>query len=261
MIFPSPNPLIVIGMHRSGTSLLAELLARLGVYMGAELDIHHEAWFFKRANKALLALADAHWAKPRPFVTAFDNPLFRERCRDRAERSLTEDFSSYGEPRPAQVWGWKDPRTTLTLPVWLDLWPRARIVYLERDGLDVALSLQRRELRRWTRPSDERRLLPPTLGACLRLAAFYRQQGKRFATTTPSLSIHYEDLLARPVHCLRQVCAFAELPVTEDHLEDLRREIRQPTQRSGLERLRVGLLERLGLLDLPAGEDECSPTS
>ncbi|HTE20391.1 MAG TPA: hypothetical protein VK689_18660, partial [Armatimonadota bacterium] len=31
-----PPPLIVLGMHRSGTSVVAGILARLGVYMGPE---------------------------------------------------------------------------------------------------------------------------------------------------------------------------------------------------------------------------------
>ena len=39
-------PVIVIGMHRSGTSLLARLLRAGGVFMGAWRNNHDEAQFF-----------------------------------------------------------------------------------------------------------------------------------------------------------------------------------------------------------------------
>ncbi|MBW1793701.1 MAG: sulfotransferase [Deltaproteobacteria bacterium] len=49
----------------------------------------------------------------------------------------------YQETAPP-FWGWKDPRTTLTLPLWLKLFPKARIIHVIRNGIDSALSLWRR---------------------------------------------------------------------------------------------------------------------
>ena len=42
------------------------------------------------------------------------------------------------------LWGWKDPRNSLTLPLWLRLYPEAKIVHVLRHGVDVARSLQKR---------------------------------------------------------------------------------------------------------------------
>jgi len=41
-------------------------------------------------------------------------------------------------------WGWKSPLNTFTLPIWLDLFPNAKVVHIYRHGVDVANSLQRR---------------------------------------------------------------------------------------------------------------------
>jgi len=40
-------------------------------------------------------------------------------------------------------WGWEDPRHTFMLPLRLSLFPRARVVCIERDGIDVAQLLGR----------------------------------------------------------------------------------------------------------------------
>src|SRR5213078_1316124 len=42
-------------------------------------------------------------------------------------------------------WGWKDPRTVFTLPLWLQLFPKAKIINIVRNGVDVASSLSVRE--------------------------------------------------------------------------------------------------------------------
>jgi hypothetical protein len=42
-------------------------------------------------------------------------------------------------------WGWKDPRNTLLLRPWLEVFPEAKVVHVVRNGVEVALSLARRE--------------------------------------------------------------------------------------------------------------------
>ena len=40
------EPVVVIGMHRSGTSIMAMLLDQLGVFMGSSRDQNYESTFF-----------------------------------------------------------------------------------------------------------------------------------------------------------------------------------------------------------------------
>ena len=49
-------PILVIGMHRAGTSMIADLLRDLGVFMGWRRDIYGEALFFQGLNDWLKQL-------------------------------------------------------------------------------------------------------------------------------------------------------------------------------------------------------------
>ena len=149
-------PVILIGMHRSGTSLLAQLLEALGLFTGWRRAPNHEAGFFNRYNAWLLSSAGGRWDTP----GAIDHLLA-----DAEGRALAVDYLRAKLSGPAAVeflgprralrwrsleaigepWGWKDPRTTVTLPIWLELFPGARVLHLVRNGVDVAESLHRRQ--------------------------------------------------------------------------------------------------------------------
>src|SRR5581483_8650130 len=47
--------------------------------------------------------------------------------------------------RMRRAWGWKDPSNTITLPIWLKLFPHARLIHVVRNGVDIADSLYRRQ--------------------------------------------------------------------------------------------------------------------
>ena len=45
------NPVVVVGMHRSGTSLVSRILDDCGVMMGKDLQEDHESLFFIGLNE------------------------------------------------------------------------------------------------------------------------------------------------------------------------------------------------------------------
>ena len=54
-----------------------------------------------------------------------------------------KSFLKYRTPENLDTpWGWKDPRTTFTLPIWLEIFPNAKIIHVYRHGVDVANSLR-----------------------------------------------------------------------------------------------------------------------
>jgi hypothetical protein len=53
-------------------------------------------------------------------------------------RLLIERFDS------ANVWGWKDPRNSLTVPFWQDLLPGLKTLIVVRNPLEVAYSMRQR---------------------------------------------------------------------------------------------------------------------
>jgi hypothetical protein len=149
------DPIIVVGMHRSGTTLVSDILSRLGVFMGSRLESHLESVFFRDVNEWILEVAHGGWDRPRPLEDLVRTPETRRAITDRLKkqiRSLRFRLSYWGASggfgtsrfSPA-AWGWKEPRTTVTLPFWCEVFPDARYVYVYRNGIDVAGSLARRE--------------------------------------------------------------------------------------------------------------------
>src|SRR5207302_9249377 len=55
-------------------------------------------------------------------------------------------FLEGGMAALASPWGWKDPRNTFTLPMWLHIYPDAKLISIERHGVDVAESLRASEM-------------------------------------------------------------------------------------------------------------------
>jgi hypothetical protein len=140
-------PVCVAGMHRSGTSLVARLLAAAGVYGGPPGDLvtpapdnpegFGENLRFLRLNDAVLARLGGFWDRPPPMPPGWaTNPrLFRLR---RDALRLVAEFQGH-EP-----WFWKDPRNSLTVAFWREVLPDLRVVVCVRDPREVVASLERR---------------------------------------------------------------------------------------------------------------------
>jgi len=156
-------PIIIMGMHRSGTSILTKMLMECGLFVGWELDETQEALFFRRRNEKLINICGGRWDNPLPVNLILSN----ESLTQEVISSLKKDISSFGvfsflgpklywRSRTLQKtnfsWGWKDPRNAFLLPLWLEIFPRARVVRIVRNGIDVARSLMLREGKRLANP-------------------------------------------------------------------------------------------------------------
>jgi hypothetical protein len=119
------DPVLVMGMHRSGTSFLIRALSFAGLWLGADSELstvegraqvgnpkgNYESRRAIAINNAILARSGGSWANPPPRV------LFEE-----ADVLRMSDFTNElerGRPREFPRWGWKDPRTVITLEGWL----------------------------------------------------------------------------------------------------------------------------------------------
>jgi len=134
------HTVIITGMHRSGTSLIASILQKSGMSIGDRL----------------LAASKAN---PRGFFEDLDFYTFHEQALQERDQTLfvANDFvfapteSEFDQARrliqareDQLIWGWKDPRTTLFLEFWHQLLPEAYFLLVYRHPLDVLLSLVRR---------------------------------------------------------------------------------------------------------------------
>lgn len=148
---PNSRAVVVLGMHRSGTSAVARGLQALSVYLGDNfLDAQPENptgyWEDKsivELNDRVLAAFGLRWDSVAPIARGeFDR--FRIRLlRGWGIRYLKGAFGS--QP----LWGFKDPRTIRLLPFWLrllrDLRAHDSYVVVIRNPRSIAASLFRRQ--------------------------------------------------------------------------------------------------------------------
>src|SRR4029453_4502858 len=118
----NPRLVCVLGMHRSGTSLITRMLNVLGVYLGPNERLmkpqednprgYWEHQLITDLNDAILARLGGSWHEPPTFSPDWGRAAGLADLRRKAQAVIHEDFAT------AECWGWKDPRTCLTLPFW-----------------------------------------------------------------------------------------------------------------------------------------------
>lgn len=136
------RPLLVCGMHRSGTSLTASLFHAAGVRLGDQLlganhgndRGHYEDLgiyeFHRTALHAQGLGTEGFIAAGTVAVPEALQPVGRRLAAERG--------------RAGGVWGWKEPRTVLFLDYWEGILPQPRYVFVFRRPWDVVDSLFRR---------------------------------------------------------------------------------------------------------------------
>ena len=144
-----PSGVVVLGMHRSGTSAFAGILAKAGLFAGADADLlpaasDNPAGFFERfdvkdLNNELMAELGGAWDNPPSRQAVLEQaPVWRARV-----EKVLEDMAEDAGGRPLVL---KDPRMGLLLPAWLPaLGDRFALVLVHRNPLEVAMSLHKRD--------------------------------------------------------------------------------------------------------------------
>ncbi len=134
------NCLIVVGMHRSGTSCLIGNLQRAGLYLGkvAEWNKYNikgnrENKKIVQLNESILSFNGGSWLDP-PSNVSWVQLHIRRRNRIVFRFSLVKD----------RCWGFKDPRALFLLPFWEERIDHIQLVGTFRHPLTVAMSLYHR---------------------------------------------------------------------------------------------------------------------
>ena len=133
------QPIIIAGMHRSGTSLTASILQKAGVNIGHELlgpgvgntQGHFEDVEIGTFHQDVLMSqgigSDGWTTLPKVHVSQ----QFVGRAKALRDKRVQE----------GGLWGWKEPRTTLFLDFWNELIPEAKFVFVYRSPWEVVDSL------------------------------------------------------------------------------------------------------------------------
>lgn len=195
----------ITGMHRSGTSMVTRLLNLCGLSLGHEggllppTDDNPKGYWESRllvgVNECILSEFGGGWdLLPQLPDNWVDDPRIKQ-LHVHAPRILAE-FSQDGG-----LWGWKDPRNSVTLPFWRRHEATLTTVVCLRNPLEVAESLHKR-------------------GYSSRNFAWQLWLGYNravLANTTPGERVvcHYESFFVNAPAELRRLCTRLGLPASD----------------------------------------------
>lgn len=163
-------PIAVGGIGGSGTRVVADVLTRLGIYMGSDFnEARDNLWFtllFKRTD--ILSASDEQFRRR---VDIFVNAMVRGRSPCDADRALIEQLASSDRPqhrstwlrqrvesllaaaspeeRHTGPWGWKEPNTHIVVDRLAATLPDMKYIHVARNGLDMAYSTNQNQLKLW----------------------------------------------------------------------------------------------------------------
>lgn len=193
-------------MHRSGTSLVAKVLEKSGIFMGVLKDPNYEALHFLSLNQQTLWAAGGSWLEP-----VVPDPLYYKTLPAKAlyqeHFKLNTRWQKIRYTLFPQAWGWKDPRNTFTLPMWLSLFPEAKVLHVTRQPEAIVKSLMTRN----HKPGEvfDERLNDRSFN--LALSEKYLQQGKSYQNQLGSRyhEISYEDICAQNPEAISNLESFS----------------------------------------------------
>lgn len=202
----------VLGMHRSGTSVVSRMLGLLGAYLGPEgsalppnPDNPKGFWehrSFVALNDDILSRFNGAWDNPPNVPDGWATSPALGDIRQRARDFIRRDFGN------SPLWAWKDPRTCLTIPFWQQLLPAMDYVLCLRDPVDVAHSLRRRD--------------GFSIEKGVRLWLAYTAAALRSTSNRRRSVVFYEDIMQDSERELERLAAFLDQPLTAAIRQDVR---------------------------------------
>ena len=227
----SAPPLLVMGCHRAGTTMLTRLLRDAGWHIGTELDVNLESKVFLEINDWLLDLAGASWQYPAPFAEFLRNEALVDKATEYVRQFMASAMVARFATEPGHLrrWAWKDPRNSITFPIWRRVFPEVRVLNVTRHGVDVAESLRVRAGRVLQAPALQVRSVATardllglkwiTLGSRVASLEGGLQMWTEYSDSAAghvrdlgpqrALTVRYEELLLDPEPTLRRVLTFA----------------------------------------------------
>jgi len=187
--------IIILGMHRSGTSTVAGLLHLNKISMGTYSNFwprplsqnpkgFYENYDFRKINDQILENVGYN---VKSYKTQIPTPMLTDKIQNKMEKVISNCNKDYS------AWGWKDPRTSITIKQWVDVITKMdlinslKIIFVARKASSVARSL------------NKRNNLSITKG--LELWKSYTERAFQFCINS-NLPVHYcsfESILSNPI--------------------------------------------------------------
>jgi hypothetical protein len=248
-------PIVTGALGGSGTRVPAQALIDAGVYLGSELNrardnlvftalFRRPRWYasagdaeFHRQLDTFVRYMQGHRYRPGDYArmgrAVLDHDPAQSMRQSAARVLAAVRGRAAGASARGRPWGWKEPNAHVFLPRLIDHFPGLRFVYVARNGLDMAFSRNRNQLRMWgalfgVEPAAEPAAEPGAqldfwIAATRRaLELGHERLGNRF------LFLRYDDLCRAPEPELRRLLEFAQLEHDEAMLGRLASGVRTP---------------------------------
>jgi GT2 family glycosyltransferase/glycosyltransferase involved in cell wall biosynthesis/predicted nucleic acid-binding Zn-ribbon protein len=212
--------------------MVTRLINSCGLYLGSESELAAPAWdnqegfweniHFVEINDRILQDLNSGWDLPPATYEGWNSvpeiSVFRTEATDLIKR--------FGEHEP---WGWKDPRNSLTLPFWTDLFPDLKVLICLRHPLEVAQSLHARNF--------------SSIAFGLQLWQAYNQRLISSVRVENRVVTHYDSYFHDPQRELRRVVDLLNIAASNKEIEQacLNASTGMRHQRVPIENLSAGL--------------------
>lgn len=152
----------IVGCMRNGTSLTTHIAKESGLWIGEKSDLDWrgtadpdgiwENMAFVRLNNDIIRYFKSNWALDgyvdvmlginwAELLNSSDMFLFRKKA-----YYLTLQLLDGQQVYSKKDWGWKDPRTSLTLPFWVNIYKDdLKVIWCYRHPSESAVSMQKRQ--------------------------------------------------------------------------------------------------------------------
>lgn len=139
-----PGPYVIGATGGSGTRVVARIVRRGGLYIGAHRNESEDALllagFLERWINSFLE-GTARWRQPVP--ASLQEEMVRE-----LEAVMHQHLAPLRLDRGWRAWGWKAPRSLFLLPFWHEQFPWLKFLHVVRDGRDMAFSTNQNQLQK-----------------------------------------------------------------------------------------------------------------
>lgn len=236
------SPVIIVGMHRSGTTMITKMLENLGLFVGAEKEINNEALFFWEINNWIFELHTSTAEKPHNL--RYTNPsckkviiesleyFIQSKKRKQYLGNFADELESIKDIR--FPYGWKDPKNTFTIEFWKEIFPDPKVIHIYRNPIDSVSSYIERDLElknkfewNWKKKFKRDMLISKNFHQNFSLTTIedgydlweeYVSKALSLKNNFNYMEVKYEDFLEEPLKHLNNLAVFSGLQPSEEEL-------------------------------------------
>jgi hypothetical protein len=158
---------------------------------------HFEDRMFLNLNKQILNDAGGSWNNPPQHKAILD---LKEKYKDEINKLISNKNKN---------WGWKEPRTSLTIDLYYHYLNNPYFIYCKRNEDDVAKSLKKRN----DMPLEERKKLKKIYDS--RIDDFLSE-----ISTERKKVVQYEEVLSNPELEIKEIINFLDLKINDQQYQE-----------------------------------------